>query len=107
MNIKIITDSTCDLPVQLLAEHNIALTPLTVVKGDEQFKDGVTITPEEGATPANIYLKAENVNSITKVLESEAIAEGVTFDISDVADDDIAIYIWEDNLKPVTLPFVK
>lgn len=47
MNIKIITDSTCDLPVQLLAEHNIALTPLTVVKGDEQFKDGVTITPEE------------------------------------------------------------
>ena len=47
MKIKIISDSTCDLSGQLLAEHDITLTPLTVVKGDEQFKDGVTITPAE------------------------------------------------------------
>ena len=47
MKIKIIADSTCDLPAQLIAEHNITLTPLTVVKDDEQFKDGVTITPAE------------------------------------------------------------
>ena len=47
MKIKIISDSTCDLPVQLVAEHDITLTPLTVVKNDEQFKDGVTITPAD------------------------------------------------------------
>ena len=47
MNIKIISDSTCDLSPELLAAHNISLVPLTVVKGDEQFKDGVTITPAE------------------------------------------------------------
>lgn len=47
MNIKIISDSTCDLSPELLAAHNITLVPLTVVKGDEQFKDGVTITPAE------------------------------------------------------------
>lgn len=47
MNIKIISDSTCDLPESLLKKHNIALAPLTVVKGDEQFKDGVSITPAE------------------------------------------------------------
>ena len=47
MKIKIISDSTCDLPAQLVAEHNITLTPLTVVKNDEQFKDGVTITPAD------------------------------------------------------------
>ena len=47
MNIKIIADSTCDLPAQMLADFNITLAPLTVVKGDEQFKDGVTITPGE------------------------------------------------------------
>ena len=47
MKIKIISDSTCDLSAQLLAEHDITLTPLTVVKGDEQFKDGVTVTPAE------------------------------------------------------------
>ena len=43
--IKIISDSTCDLSAELLAENDITLVPLTVVKGDEQFKDGVTITP--------------------------------------------------------------
>ena len=44
MNIKILSDSTCDLSPALLAENEISLVPLTVVKGDEQFKDGVTIT---------------------------------------------------------------
>ena len=44
MKIKILSDSTCDLSPALLAENEITLVPLTVVKGDEQFKDGVTIT---------------------------------------------------------------
>jgi len=47
MKIKIISDSTCDLSAQLIAENDIALTPLTVVKNDSQFKDGVTITPAD------------------------------------------------------------
>lgn len=47
MKIKILSDSTCDLSAQLLSKHNITLTPLTVVKADDQFKDGVTITPAD------------------------------------------------------------
>ena len=47
MNIKILSDSTCDLSQAILADNNITLLPLTVVKGDEQFKDGVTITAAE------------------------------------------------------------
>ena len=47
MKIKIISDSTCDLSAQQIASNDITLTPLTVVKNDEQFKDGVTITPAE------------------------------------------------------------
>ena len=47
MKIKIIDDSTCDLPASLLLQNDITLTPLTVVKNDEQFKDGITITPAE------------------------------------------------------------
>lgn len=45
MNIKIISDSTCDLSPALLEEYNVTLVPLTVVKNDQEFKDGVTITP--------------------------------------------------------------
>ena len=46
MKIKILSDSTCDLSKALLEENNITLVPLTVIKNDEQFKDGVTITPD-------------------------------------------------------------
>ena len=47
MKIKILSDSTCDLSQELLEKNDITLTPLTVVKGDTQFKDGVTITPAD------------------------------------------------------------
>ena len=47
MKIKIISDSTCDLSPAQLAEHDIALARLTVIKGDEQFVDGETITPAD------------------------------------------------------------
>ena len=46
MKIKILSDSTCDLSKALLEENNITLVPLTVIKNDEQFKDGVSITPD-------------------------------------------------------------
>ena len=47
MNIKILSDSTCDLSEQLLREHNISLVPLTVVKDGKEYKDGITITPAD------------------------------------------------------------
>ena len=47
MNIKILSDSTCDLSAALLKEHDISLAPLTVVMDGKEYKDGVTITPAE------------------------------------------------------------
>ena len=47
MNIKIISDSTCDLPQHLVESNHIAIFPLTVIKDGESFKDNVTITPAE------------------------------------------------------------
>ena len=47
MKIKILSDSTCDLSPAQLAEHNIDLARLTIVKGDEQFADGLTIFPAD------------------------------------------------------------
>ena len=47
MNIKIISDSTCDLPKHLVESNNITIFPLTVIKNGESFKDNVTITPAE------------------------------------------------------------
>ena len=47
MNIKILSDSTCDLSAELVQEYNIGITPLIVMKAGEEFRDGVTITPKE------------------------------------------------------------
>ena len=47
MKIKIISDSTCDLPKALAEKYDVALSPLTIIKDGESFKDNVTITPTE------------------------------------------------------------
>ncbi len=46
MNIKILSDSTCDLSPKLIQANDITLIPLTVIKNDQPFQDGVTITPD-------------------------------------------------------------
>ena len=47
MNIKILSDSTCDLPQEVLEKYNITMIPLAVIKDGKQFTDGVNITPAD------------------------------------------------------------
>jgi DegV family protein with EDD domain len=44
--IAIVTDSTCDLPQDLIDRHQIHIVPLTVHFGDRFFLDGITLTSE-------------------------------------------------------------
>ncbi|MCS7275824.1 MAG: DegV family protein [Dehalococcoidia bacterium] len=43
MPVKIVTDSTADLPPELVRELDIAVVPLTVVFGDRAYKEGIDI----------------------------------------------------------------
>ena len=43
MPVRVVTDSTCDLPRALVEQHGITVVPLTVVFGDEGLLDGVDI----------------------------------------------------------------
>ena len=47
MPVRIVTDSTADLPPEQAAQHRIAVVPLTVCFGDEELLDGVDITTDE------------------------------------------------------------
>ena len=47
MKIKITTDSASDLSRDMYAKHNIAVTPLTILKDEQPFKDGLEITPQD------------------------------------------------------------
>ncbi|PYZ97978.1 EDD domain protein [Alteribacter lacisalsi] len=46
-NVKVVTDSTADLPQELIDELNITVVPLKVHFGNETFEDGVDLTPDE------------------------------------------------------------
>jgi DegV family protein with EDD domain len=41
--IRIVTDSTCDLPEELVAEHGIHVVPIHIQFGAETYRDGQTI----------------------------------------------------------------
>ena len=47
MNIKILSDSTCDLPQEILEKYNITMMPLAIIKEGKSFSDGVNITPAD------------------------------------------------------------
>jgi len=56
--VAIVTDSTCDLPQALFEELSVAMVPVRVFFGSENYLDKVTITPAEfyarfAVTPAN------------------------------------------------------
>ena len=47
MEIRIVTDSTCDLPGHVVSQHKITIIPLHINQGDQTFLDGVDLTREE------------------------------------------------------------
>ena len=44
--IRIVTDSSCDLPLEVVAAHRISVVPLTIRFGDDQYLDGVDVSVE-------------------------------------------------------------
>lgn len=47
MKIAIITDSTCDLPEEIVLQQNITVIPLHINVGDKTYLDGVDLTRAE------------------------------------------------------------
>lgn len=47
MSIKIVTDSTCDLPPELIEQFGITVIPLYINFGEQGYLDGIEISREE------------------------------------------------------------
>jgi DegV family protein with EDD domain len=47
MPVKVVTDSACDLDDALVEELGIAVVPLSIRFGDEEFVDRVTLSPQQ------------------------------------------------------------
>lgn len=85
--VKILADSTCDLSPELIARYGIGIIPLYVHLGEEEFRDGVDITPEElfkwsdehNTTPKTA---APGIEDIEALLDKDGSDEYVIFTIS-------------------------
>lgn len=87
MAVRIVTDSTCDLPADLAARHGIVVVPLTVSFGDESFLDGVELRPDafyERLTAADVLPKTSqpSVERFRRVYDELAGEEIVSIHIS-------------------------
>lgn len=65
--IKIISDSTCDLSKDLIEKYDIAILPLHIHLGEDEYQDGITITPDE------IYTWADANNTTPKTSAASMI----------------------------------
>ncbi|MGQ9779990.1 MAG: DegV family protein [Bacillota bacterium] len=61
MSIAIVTDSTCDLPPDLVAAHDITVIPLEVRLGGETYRDGLDL----GTAELFCRVSAEGLRPIT------------------------------------------
>uniref|UniRef100_UPI004055A776 DegV family protein n=1 Tax=Acetatifactor sp. TaxID=1872090 RepID=UPI004055A776 len=89
MSVKIISDSTCDLSKDLIEKYEIEILPLHVLLGEEDYLDGVTISPDEiySWSDANKTTPKTSAPSIAEVIDifEKWVAEGseiVCFSIS-------------------------
>ena len=46
MTIRLVTDSTCDLPEEIAAEHGITIVPLYINFGGESYLDRIDLSRE-------------------------------------------------------------
>ena len=70
MSIRIVTDSTCDLPASVVAEHGITVIPLFINVGKQSFLDGIDLTREEFYTQLPSY----SVTPTTAIPGHETVA---------------------------------
>jgi len=90
MTVRVVTDSTCDIPATIVAELGISIVPLTVRFGDEEFLDGIDVTSEQffkrlqrdAATPSTAAPAPGQFREVYDRLVTEGATEIVSIHIS-------------------------
>ena len=89
--IKVVTDSTCDLPKEVIKGLNITVLPLYINIGDKGFLDGIDITrtdfytnlPGYDVHPTTATPSTETFKSIYKKLAADGADEIISIHISE------------------------
>ena len=89
MNVKITSDSTCDLSADIIRRYDIGIMPLSVSLGDKSYKDGVEMNTDDiyayvdrtGSLPKTSAVNVEDYIEAFQAIVSEG-REVVHFNIS-------------------------
>ena len=85
--IKILSDSTCDLSPELIKKYDIGIIPLYVRLGEDEYLDGINITPDDiykwsDETEKTPGTAAPSVNDIMNILKTYDADDYIIFTIS-------------------------
>lgn len=74
MPVRVVTDSTADLPGGLVARYQITVVPLLVQFGEQSFRDGVDLTP------AAFYLRLRTTPVLPRTSQPPVAAFQATYE---------------------------
>ncbi len=74
MKIKLICDSLCDVPKELVEKYKIDIVPLNIILKDEEYKEGIDITNEE------FYKRMKEKTEVPKTSQATYIQFKEVFD---------------------------
>lgn len=86
--IALITDSSCDLPMDIINKYSIYTLPLRVIYPDREYRDNIDITPEEiysrmpDEIPKTSMASASDTIEIFENLRKEGIKNILSINIS-------------------------
>ncbi len=82
--IRIATDSTADIPVNIREELNIAVLPVTLLMGEKEYKDGYDLNPQEFYELLENAEELPTTSRVVPVLYSELYEESYKDGYTDV-----------------------
>lgn len=85
--IRIITDSSADLPKDLLKQYDIAVVPLTIKIKEEEYLEGIDLTPKE------FFNKMFAISELPKTSQPSPAAFAEAFDAFEENDEVLCLTI--------------
>jgi DegV family protein with EDD domain len=90
MSIKIVTDSTCDLPAAIVAEYDITVIPLYINIGSKGYLDGIelsrpdfyTLLPDCDPLPTTAVPGSERFKQVYEALADQGATQILSIHIS-------------------------
>src|SRR5512146_746090 len=82
--IELITDTTCDIPQELIDKYGIIVLPHTIIWGEEQYRDRADLQPQDFYQRLNVDRQWPTTSQITVQAFVEAFQQSKERGVSEI-----------------------